>query len=252
MPPKTNCKKCVFAIKENGIQIDCEHNVKDKITNQFPSIFSNESFQNIDGSWTINDFVCPVGRPKLDSSKTLEENIYDTQKTSQASIYLIYFIDDNIDMFEKNLQTLNNSFVKPQYISIIKPKNINIKSNKIVELLNKYSLCKWKIHNLLDNLNYYQSVDLVLATNTGNNNTKYYCVWDNSEIPKLYFNTISDSLIYLYSKSPIIAPVKNYPFPIGCVVPFLIFKNEDHIKSHKLIIDSINDSNNKLFIISIA
>lgn len=252
MPPKTNCKKCIFAIKKDGTQIDCEHNIKHKLVNQFPSLFSEDSFEIVDDSWLINDFLCPVGKSNIDESKTLEENLLYTQQISQANIYLIYFIDNNLDIFEKNLQTLKESFVKPKFLSIVKPKNLTIQSKEIIYLLDKYGICKWKIHNLFENLDYYQSVDLVLATNTGNNNTKYYCVWDNSIIPELYFNTVSDSLIYLYSKSPIIAPVKQDPYPVGCVIPFIVFKNENHVKSHQLVMDSINNYNNKLFIVSIA
>lgn len=252
MPPKTSCKKCIFAIKENNIQIGCEHNIKDKIISQFPSLYSDQSFETVDNSWVINDFLCPVGRSNIDESKSLEENLLYAQQISQASIYLIYFLDNDLDTFEKNLQTLKDSFVKPKFLSIIKPKNLNIQSKKIIELLDKYMICKWKIHNLFEELDYYHAVDLVLATNVGNNNTKYYCVWDNSPIPELYFNTISDSLIYLYSKSPIIAPVKEDPYPIGCVIPFIVFKNEEHVKSHQLVMDSINKYNNKLFIVSIV
>jgi hypothetical protein len=249
MPPKTKCKECVFLTDK-----ECSLDIKDKIISQYPDIYNEFNFTIEDGSLVINDFLCPVGMSVSEDDNRSKEELAELSITcNTASIYLIYFITEDLEIFENNLKILKQSFVKPVYLSIIKSHGVKLASNDIVALLQKYDVCAWKIHNILQELTYCESVDMVLSTNLGNKDSKHYCIWDNSPIPELYFNTASDILTYLSSRSPIINPFKDEPVHTGCIIPFVFYKNDTNKSCHGNIIMKIFESeNHNRFTISIV
>lgn len=249
MPPKTKCKECVF-LTDN----DCFLDIKNKIMSQYPDLYNESNFIIEDGSLVINDFLCPVGTKVSEDEKRSKDELAELSVNNNiANIYLLYFIDENLEIFENNLRVLKESFVKPVYLSIIKPLGTKLASNDIVTLLQKYDVCAWKIHNILQELTYCEAVDMVLSTNLGNKDSKHYCIWDNCPIPELYLNTASDILTYLSSRSPIISPFKNEPVHTGCVIPFVFYKNEDNKGCHGNVIMKIfeSDDHNR-FVVSIV
>lgn len=251
MPPQTKCNKCKFKkVDDNNIQIDCFADVKTRIIEHYPSVYSEDSFELVDNSWVINDFLCPIARPGQ-----LSDNIEDVNEAYQQNkirLYLIYFMDDNIDQLEKNLITLKESFVKPCYISIILKPHLSQLSNTIVKLLQKHHICPWKVHSFVEEVNYCDYVDTVLSTNAKNNNTLCYSIWDNSPIPELYYNTVSDALTFLSAKNPIIEPLRKEPYHIGCVIPFSTYFHSDFKKSHGLVVyDLFDNPTHNRFVISV-
>ena len=66
MPPQTKCNKCKFKkVDDNNIRIDCFADVKTRIIEHYPSVYSEDSFELVDNSWVINDFLCPIARPGI-------------------------------------------------------------------------------------------------------------------------------------------------------------------------------------------
>jgi len=237
--PTTNCDACDFF---NGI---CELDIPEKLRNQYPDIYTVENF--IDN--TITNFLCPVGISKdalTDLSK--EDKQERAIKGNNAGIYLIYFLDNNdIDTLEKNLEYLKKSFTVPSYISIVKPVNSQLQSEDIVALLQKYNVCAWKLHNMLEELDNFKTVDFVLDTNIGKNNTRFYMIWDNQPLPESYLNTVNDALTFLSALKPIITPITNSKGKIpyaGCVIPFRLYRNEQNQKCHSITVFNLFDENN--------
>lgn len=251
MPPLTKCYKCKFKkIDINNQQTGCSADIKEKIISQYPDIYSENNFTFIDGHWTINDFLCPIGRPGEISENI--EDINEAYEQNKIRLYLVYFMDSDLEQLEKNLITLKESFVKPSYISIILKPDLTKLSNTIVGLLQKHHICQWKVHSFIEELTYCEYVDTVLSTNIKNNNTLCYSIWDNSPIPELYYNTVSDALTFLSAKNPIIEPIKKEPYHIGCVIPFSTYLHDDFKKCHGLIVYNLfdNPSHNR-FVISV-
>lgn len=249
MPPQTKCNKCKFKkIDDNEVQIDCLADVKTKILDQYPEIYSENSFNIVDNAWVIDDFLCPIARPGQISNNV--EDVNEAYEQNKIRLYLIYFMDSDIVQLEKNLAILKESFVKPSYISIILQPQFNYLSNSIIELLQKYNICTWKVHSFVEEFTYCEYVDNVLSTNAKNNNTTCYSIWDNSPIPELYYNTINDALSFLSAKNPIIQPIKTEPYHVGCVVPFSTYFHSDFSKCHGLIVYHLfdNPSHNRLVI----
>lgn len=252
MPPLTKCNKCKFKkVNADNIQIGCTANVDSKIMTQYPDIYTKDSFNLIDNSWVITDFLCPIARPGSISDNTEDINL--AYEQNKIRLYLIYFMDDNIDQLELNLATLKESFVQPCYMSIVLEPKFNYLADKIVALLQKYNLCTWKVHSFVEEFTYCEYVDNVLSTNAKNNNTSCYSIWDNSPIPELYYNTINDALTFLSAKNPIIEPIKKELYHVGCVIPFGTYFHSDFNKAHGLIVYNLfdNPSHNRL-VISLA
>lgn len=241
MAPRTKCYKCKFKkIDINNHQVGCYADIKEKIISQYPDIYSENSFSFVDGHWMIDDFLCPIGRPG-----EVTDNFDEINKAYQDNkirLYLVYFMNEDLDQLEKNLITLKNSYIKPCYISIILKPQLSSLSKNIVELLQKYEISPWKVHTFIEEVNYCEYVDVVLSTNIKNNNTQYYSIWDNSEIPELYYNTASDVLTFLSAKNPIIEPIKTEPYHIGCVIPFSTYLHDDFKKCHGLVVYNLFDS----------
>lgn len=249
MPPKTKCEKCVF-LEDN----ECSLDIKEKIISQYPEIYNDSNFTIENGFLVINDFLCPVGMSvPADDDRSKDELAELSVNNNIAQIYLVYFIDENLEIFENNLKTLKDSFVKPAYISVVKSLETKIESNHIVSLLQKYDICAWKVHSLMRDLTYCEAVDMIFGTNSGNKNSKHYCIWDNSPIPELYFNTANDILTYLSSRSPIIAPFKNEPVHAGCVIPFVFYKNDKNKGCHgNVIVNVFESEDHNRFVVSIV
>lgn len=216
----TNCKACTF---NNG---ECELKIPNLLVEQFPFAYkqSNILYQNSKLERIIN-FHCPMAlnqdaKNYLVLTKNInpenKEEIKSTLKNiTRNKYYLIYFLDDNLDQFKNNLDSLYGGYgdnresnpVLPVYLSIVNiSPSLSIKN--ILPYLDIVPNTDWKIHNVLDKtLNPSRHIDMVLGTNMEKSGCDCVAIWNNKYLlPNRYFDRINDTINYFINKSVYFIP----------------------------------------------
>lgn len=244
----TKCEKCIFAVTEQNKQTGCHFDIIDTITKQFPHIYGNSLTETDSGYFKINNFVCPLALTQQGKDYLVENgaDINDIPNTilklTRNKYYLVYFLDDNIENLKSNLEELQSSFCVPSYISFIK-KHKNIKSKVYLDVLNKFTFCPWKLHDIIDTKkNDGEIIDMILDTNIGQNQTVSLSIWYNQYyLCNTYYDRVNETMNYLLQKQAYIEPTTNQDFN-GLFIPFSAYVN--HYKKINFTLQSLKNSTN--------
>jgi hypothetical protein len=205
----TKCEKCVFALTGDGHQTGCFFDIPETIVTQYASVYNKKQtlVETSSGFWKLMNFTCPLAlttqaKEYLTSNGVDANNIGNTMlELTRHKYYLVYFLDDNLDTFETNLEQLSKHFCKPSYISFVK-KTTKHTPLEIMGVLNKYNMCQWKLHDIVEpNLTDSEIIDMILDTNLGTQDTKALSVWYNDcYLPADYFDKINETMNYFLNK----------------------------------------------------
>lgn len=211
----TNCKNCIFAQHDGQQQNGCVFDVPKNLNKSFKHLYPN-TLTIKDGFYNLENFKCPYGvteawRQEAISSGVPAEDIPSiVLKMTSMSYYLIYYLDDNIDILTNNLNRLSNMHCLPIFISFIKPIKMSIQSNELLKILNKYTFCKWKLHNIVDDkISYYDTIDMIVSTNL-TEKIKILSLWNNKYmLTSDYFDRANQTLNYFLDKPVFISSYDN-------------------------------------------
>jgi len=185
----TNCNKCSFY--ENH---ECQFHMPDILLKTFPMVFNESKFQNDQ----IYDFYCPYARTaewlKVKTDAGLSDDAIMNEVLSQKPSYtIIYFVDDNLQNFENNIQILSSNDYGYMYL-VSKSQN----NNKLyLSILEKYKTKNWKYHAILDQeMTECEIIDMILDASSIETelvyviNNKYSIDQDNIETILNTFNLL--------------------------------------------------------------
>lgn len=154
----TKCENCYF-YKDNT----CEFDIPQTLLNNFPMVFTSKNIQNN----LIYDFYCPYARTnewiiKKKESANNDQDIIKEILESHPTISVIYFLDNNFDNFQNNLEILKN--IKHAYIYIVTKISTDILQSKYLKLIEENKLKNWKFHAILDEaMTESEIIDMILS-----------------------------------------------------------------------------------------
>lgn len=135
---KTTCEHCIFAEKDNLVQIGCELGYLDKFKNL-------NLVEKVDNHYEIGQGVCPGCRNIYWLEKHKKEEIYQELNLQYSAIILVE--DDN---FEDQIDVFYNLDVKPKEIIVSLISSDIIKSQELLpKLSQKYPLIRFIVTNFL-------------------------------------------------------------------------------------------------------
>ena len=131
--------------------------------------------------YTIEKYRCSYGfnmeayqkhQNEIGSIDNLKQQLTNRAK---ISFYMIVFLDDSL--LDKVCDTIISFEVLPKFVSFITYRNNDTK--KIIDTCNSKLNDKvgWKLHNMLNDLDYQESLDVVLDTNAHTKSSSY--LWIN-------------------------------------------------------------------------
>ena len=171
----TNCEKCIFSDYFDSDE-PCSVGVIEKIKDAKSLVPNEQKF------YSIINYLCPFAfsvdvyekhKEEIGSIEDLKKQLY---LKSQPTYYMVIFLD-NIDpsVIVQNIMDLP---VKPGFVSVITYQNNN--TEKIISAFSALeNQIQWKLHNILENFDYQNSLSIVFDTNPNKNN--YQFLWVNSE-----------------------------------------------------------------------
>jgi len=205
----TKCQECMFAYPvSDSAGSGCSKQIIEKIKNEKNITLDSDNF-NI-----IESYACRFGFSKTvyEANKEQLESIdFDNRLAENSKIryyLLLDCVDDTFDI-EKSIQSLTNLNIPPKAVSFMfrslsfRPFNSNH-----TELFNKYgSDIVYKAHNFVDNMDLEPAIDHILSTNSKNNDTALFLVYNCTSLDGLSkdIEAINNNVV-LYQK-PMIAMV---------------------------------------------
>jgi hypothetical protein len=112
-------------------------------------------------------------KEELGSINDLKERLY---KKSQANYYLVIFIDNDTDISRVSKSILGLP-IKPGFVSIITYRNNN--TEKLIDTFKTLdNQITWKLHNLLEDFDYQDSLSIVFDTNPARSNHHFFWIND--------------------------------------------------------------------------
>lgn len=207
----TQCKSCIFAQHDGKQQNGCVFDVPKNLSDSFSSLYHN-AVSVVDGFYKINNFKCPYGTTEewrqsaIESGIDPEDIISIVLKMTGMSYYLVYNLDNNLDMLNNNLTKISQMNCLPMFISFIKPTTMSVKHQDLWKVLDQFTFTKWKLHNITESsLSYFDTIDMVLDTNL-TEKTKIVSFWNNKYmISSDYFDRANQTLNYFLNKSAYIS-----------------------------------------------
>jgi hypothetical protein len=183
MSTNTKCEKCIFSDfshEENPCAIGIIDRIKGsktiEIDNDFNKILQYRCPFAFDAS------VYKENANDIGDVDSLKQQLY---SRAQIDYYMIVLVKDT-SLLEQVFLTLKSLPIKPQFISFVISKNNNTK-NIIDQLKNEVPTpIKWKLHNLLEDYSFQETLDIVLETNTEKSNMNYF--WVNTTDSIEYWN----------------------------------------------------------------
>jgi len=244
----TKCCECMFASPSTDKSLGCSKDIINKIVN-IKKISKDENQFNI-----IENYACRYGFSQkiYDQYKdkftdiTLDQMI---QNNSSIKYYLLLDCSDtNID-FDNIINKLSTVDILPVSVSFMFRTTsfrpfLPDKHNNICN--NIFKNIKWKAHNFLYNISLNDAISNILSTNSKQNNSSYFLVYDGNRIDQLNSDTITINNNIILYQNPTIAMVDNkdtlYKF-------FMSFDNYTVAKeiSHNLLDSIKNEQDNIIY-----
>jgi hypothetical protein len=169
----TNCEKCIFSDFSDSSE-PCAVGIIEQIKDSKSLVVNNKKF------YSISNYLCPFAFSVDVYQKHKEEigSIDDLKKhlflKAQPKYYMVIFLGD----IEPSVivQKILDLTVRPGFISIVTYQNNNTE-NIIKEFSALDHTIQWKLHNILEDFDYQDSLSVVLDTNPVKNN--YQFLWVN-------------------------------------------------------------------------
>lgn len=221
---KTNCKKCLFADFADSNN-PCVMGIIEAIKTDKNIYTDSDNYNVIDKYRCAYGFNVDTYQQNQDKIGSVEDLKNALKQRAIINYYMIVFLDD--DKTEDVCSEILALPIKPKFISLITYQNNE--TQKIIEIFkNKVGDgIGWKLHNMLEILDYQESLDVVLETNTHTKSSTY--VWINSSDSVLYWKKDIENIHYIVTvKQPEChALVRQYPEQDGL---FMAFQNYDEIR----------------------
>jgi hypothetical protein len=221
----TNCEKCIFADYHDSDE-PCSVGIIEEIKDSKSLIVNDQKF------YSISNYSCPLAfslnvyekyKEEIGSIDDLKKHLY---LKSQPTYYMIIFLD-HIDP-SVIVQDILNLAVKPGFVSIITYQNNNTENIiKAFTLLDNN--IQWKLHNILEDSDYQDSLNIVLDTNPNKNS--YQFLWVNHGMSHdLWNDNIIDITKIVTVKQPVAHAL--YREPKNKDGLFISLKNYEEIRYH--------------------
>jgi len=172
----TNCEKCIFSDYFDSEE-PCAVGVIEQIKDTKSLVTNDQKF------YSISNYLCPFAfsaevykkhQKEIGSIDDLKKYLY---LKSQPTYYMVVFLK-NVEpsIIVKDILSLT---VKPGFLSIITYHNNN--TENIIKAFSALdNKVKWKLHNILEDSSYQDSLSIVLDTNPIKND--YQFLWVNDSI----------------------------------------------------------------------
>jgi len=168
----TNCEKCIFSDYYDSPE-PCALGVIEQIKGSKSLLKNDQKF------YSIVNYLCPFAfsvdvyeknKDQIGSIDDLKRQLY---LKSRPSYYMVIFLDDTeLSVVAKAILDLP---VKPEFVSLITYQN-----NSTENIISTFSILndkvQWKLHNLLENFEYQDSLSVALDTNLAKNKCQFLWV----------------------------------------------------------------------------
>lgn len=171
----TNCEKCVFSDYYNSPE-PCAMGIIEQIKDSKGLLTNDQKFYSIINyrcSYAFSMDVYQQHKEQIGSIEDLKRQLY---LKAQTIYYLAIFLDDtDISVISKTILTLP---VKPSFVSLITYQKNN--TQNIIQTFKtlEENGIQWKLHNMLEDFDYQDSLSIVFDTNTAKNKCQF--LWVNS------------------------------------------------------------------------
>lgn len=239
MSTKTNCEKCIFADYADE-ETACAMGIIDKIRPSKEIVVDNK-FN------TVMHYRCPFAF----SMKVYQENITDLGSIEELKHRLVAraMIDYYMVIFLRNDDlsrvccSIKEMTIKPRFVSFVVENNNN--TEEVIGTIKKsLSLdIKWKLHNLLEEMSFQESLDTIFSTNTDKNNISYF--WINSSENHLLWN---NNILKINEIITIEQPYLHALFRHNEDGLFLTFNNYENLMNQQKtgILDALKNTENPI------
>ena len=172
---RTNCQKCLFADFADS-EHPCAMGVIDAIKKDKEISKDDKNFAVINKYRCVYGFNLEAYRANQDKIGSIEDLKTQLKNRARINYYMIVFLDhQKLDLV---CETLLDLPVLPKFVSLVTYENNS--TEDIISLFKSKVEGKigWKLHNMLEQLDYQETLDVVLDTNTHTKTSTY--LWINS------------------------------------------------------------------------
>lgn len=176
----TKCEKCIFKTMQDSKQSGCSLNIDKIIAENYPGLYSKNNIDKSGDYWIVKNFRCLYARTnewlEVLKNTNKEENPY--ERVVIDSVIPYYFVvilnSDQDDLSDILTDLSENKTYWPQFISFVLTNKSIYKPSECVEILQKYSLPKWKVHYMTDDeATISEMIDGCLDTNLSSTSASF-------------------------------------------------------------------------------
>jgi hypothetical protein len=172
----TNCEKCIFSDYFDSSE-PCAVGIIEQIRDSKSLLTNDQKF------YSIANYLCPYAFSMEVYEKNKEQigSIDDLKRQlrlkSQPAYYMVVFLDETeLSVVAQKILDLP---VKPGFVSLITYQNNNTEN-----VIHSFSILndkvQWKLHNLLEDFEYQDSLSVVFDTNPAKNTCQFLWVTSGS------------------------------------------------------------------------
>lgn len=174
MTTQTNCTSCIFAQPATNSN-PCDMNIIASIKGHKQPYVADNGFYTIPQYRCAFAFSNNIYRENINELGSIENLKQQLKERTKISYYLVVFLDnEDISLVCDHISNLP---IKPSFVSFVLSLSDNTKPI-IDSITQKFAgSIEWKLHNLLDQYSFQDSLDTILDTNDKKQNIDY--LWIN-------------------------------------------------------------------------
>jgi hypothetical protein len=225
----TNCEKCIFSDYFDSSE-PCAVGIIEQIKDTKSLLTNDQNF------YSVVNYLCPFAfsmdvyekyKEEIGSIDELKKQLY---LKSNPAYYMVIFLDDtNLSIIAQDILDLP---VKPKFVSFITYQNNNTEN-----IINSFSalndIIQWKLHNLLEDFKYQDSLSVVFDTNPAKNTCQFFWVTSGSN-HNLWYKDILNINNIVTIKQPVAHALYRKPEDKDGL--FMAFKSYEEIR-HNINMD---------------
>jgi len=162
MSKTTSCKECLFAKYKDVTQLDCVLSKLDLYKKH--NYLVKEAYDEEKEFYIIPNKWCYWYRDNKWKHKdlSLTNQLKQTKKELQITYNVIVFYKDDVKDLRKTLQSLKDSILQTQHITVVRQISSNTTPSKLIDIIKDYGI-SWRLqNNIHDKVSKEEAIDLCI------------------------------------------------------------------------------------------